>query len=992
MDQASRGFPVTSGARSLCGFLLLALFWRAGLPAQNISVSPKLIVFPTQGIGTTSAAYNVTLWNNQAGKLSISSIQAGAPFAQTNNCGTSMAANAQCTIRVTFSPTAVKYYSSTLTITDSAGNSPQVVTLTGNGEVPVAYSPKQILFPNQGINTTSSGYSITLTNYESKAITISSISVPAPFLAANNCGGSLGVGKSCTVTVTFSPPAVKYYSGSVTVTDTGENSPQRIPVTGNGVLPIKFQPAVGGYYFNHQIVNTPSTPQAVVLTNQQGSAIAFMGMSSSPQFPFTTNCGDGHGGGTLAGGASCSVLVTFDPSAETTYNANLTIGNNSSTGSVVVPLSGTGINGTAPATLVVTPTAPCILPSQSQQFSTTFINTPSTAVNWYVDGIHNGNSTVGTITASGLYTAPAYAGTHKVRAVSQTTTTVGGNSRVTITKTPSLTLDPYVASVPAGGQQTFKALTCNAPDPNSYNFEVDGILGGNGAVGTITPDGVYTAPPAAGQHQVRLTDTALNKTTAGQVTVYSSITADFGSRGGNSFVVPPAMFGYGRAESLRTVSDRNLLTQAGVTEARLSAQIQLVFATPTPDWTKIDPFISSIQASGQHAMLQLHNSPPWLQPTTGPCAGNAYSVPTDIGQWAQMAAQFAAHMDARFPGVVTDYEIWNEPNSPDMCATDRLKSYLSLYAAAASAMRAQAARDGKTIRVGGPALSGYDQTWLSSFVTNSGTAPYVDFVSYHQYFGGTTNVDAEWDTATGLPSLYDATQNVSTGAMGVYRRVQAVVATGAQPRPASTPIYVTEYNTNWAFFHDCCRNDPTYSPLFNALYLVDMLGTVYYGLPQVPSKLFYFAGSAYPYFCLVGVKDSNSDCLYSAGATPAPYPQYYAFDLLASPAYLGLAAGGHMANTISTPTGGGGLATAAFYTSSLDAVIIVNPTSNSYAQVTVTFANPGFTSTQGTLYAITNGDQITSSTISFAMQGSNRTTTIDVPPYSVQAISLKSTN
>jgi hypothetical protein len=977
-------------SRSLCGFFLPAFFLCVSLQAQNISVSPKLIAFPNQGTGTTSAAYSVTLLNNQTGTLSISSIQAGAPFTQTNNCGASMIANAQCTIKVTFSPTAVQYYSSTLTITDSAGNSPQVVTLTGNGVIPVSYAPKQILFPNQGINSTSSSYSITLTNNESSAISISSISVPAPFSVTNNCGGSLAVGKSCSLAVNFSPPTVKYYSAAVTITDTGGNSPQVIPVTGNGVLPIKFQPAVGGYYFYHQIVNTPSTSQPVVLLNQQGSPIAFTGMSSSAEFPFTTNCGDGHGGGTLAGGASCSVFVTFAPSSQATFNANLTIGNNSSTGAIVIPLTGTGIQGTASPMLVVTPTAPCILPSQSQQFATTFISTPSTAVNWYVDGIHNGNSSVGTISASGLYTAPAVIGTHKVRAVSQTNTTLGGSASISLTATPGLVLDPYVASVPLGGRQTFKAVTCNAPDHNNYTFEVDGILGGNSTVGTITSAGVYTAPTTAGRHQVRLTDTTLNKTTAGQITVFSSITADFGSRAGNSLVVPPGMFGYGRAESIHSTADRTLIAEAGMTEARLAAQITLVFATSTPNWLKVDPIISSIQAAGQHAMLQLNQSPPWLQPTSGSCAGNSYAAPTDNSQWAQMAAQYVAHMDAVFPGVVTDYEIWNEPNSSLFCAADHLNGYLSLYAAAAPAMKAQAARDGKTIRVGGPALTGYDNTWLTSFVTNATTAPYVDFVSYHQYFGGPTNLNVQWDTSTGMPSLYDATQDVSTGAMGNYRRVQPIVAAGAQPGHASTPIYVTEFNTNWAFYQDCCKNNVRYGPLFNALYLVDMLGTVYYGLPQMPAKLFYFAGSAYPYFCLVGVKNQTNDCLYSAGAAPAAYPQYYAFDLLASPTYLGLSGGGHMANTISTPTGGGGLATAAFYTATQDAIVIVNPTSTSYPQITVTFANPGITSTQGTLYAIaTTGDVITPSTISFAVQGTSRTTTIDVPPYSVQAVSLK---
>ena len=90
-----------------------------------------------------------------------------------------MAPNAKCTINVTFHPTAVQYYSASLTITDSAGNSPQVVTLTGNGDIPVSYTPKQILFPNQGINSTSSAYPITLTNNQSSAVSISSIAAPA---------------------------------------------------------------------------------------------------------------------------------------------------------------------------------------------------------------------------------------------------------------------------------------------------------------------------------------------------------------------------------------------------------------------------------------------------------------------------------------------------------------------------------------------------------------------------------------------------------------------------------------------------------------------------------------------------------------------------------------------------------------------------------------------------------------------------------------------
>ena len=86
------------------------------------------------------------------------------------------------------------------------------------------------------------------------------------------------------------------------------------------------------------------------------------------------------------------------------------------------------------------------------------------------------------------------------------------------------------------------------------------------------------------------------------------------------------------------------------------------------------------------------------------------------GQWAQIAVQYVTHMSGTFPGVVQDYEIWNEPNATGMCSTaDHLKTYMAIYAAAAPAMKA-AAPAGTTIRIGGPVLSGYSQLWLSTLL------------------------------------------------------------------------------------------------------------------------------------------------------------------------------------------------------------------------------------------------------------------------------------
>ena len=955
-----------------------------------VVTSPTQISFPNQATGTTSSGYTVMLTNKQPVTLNIANIAAPSPFAQTNNCGTTLASGASCTITVTFSPTTVARYSLALTITDDTATSPQSVPLYGTGYALVYFTPGVISFPSQAIGTSSAPSSVTLTNNQTVAMNISRITVAAPFTQTNTCGASLGAGQSCTVSVSFSPTAVQYYAANVTVTDDAPNSRQLLAVNGNGTVGLTYTPKVGGLYFNNQIVKTSSTPQAVTLTNNQTTAVNFSSIVSSADYPHTTNCGNGAGGGSLASGASCSVMVSFDPQAVGSRPSSLVINESAAGSPITIPLQGSGINGAQGALVAITPLTPCVQPLQTLQLTARTQNLTNTAVNWYVNNIPGGNSTVGTISSTGLYTAPATAGTYYVEINSQQIPTLTSSATITVEPLASLTFGiyPYVASIPVGGKQPFSAQICLVPDSN-VTYTVDNIAGGNATVGTVSSTGLYTAPPTAGKHTVRVTDASLNRTSGGVVTVFTSITADYGSRAGTTAQIPADLFGYGRGESIPTVAARNLLTQGGLTVARTSAQIATVYATQTPDWTKIDPFIATIQSSGQHAMLQLHQSPTWLQPTSGPCAGNIFAAPTNINQWAQIAASYVAHMDVAFPGVITDYEIGNEPNATGMCTTaNHLDTYLAIYAAAAPLMKAQAAQDGVTIRIGGPVISGYTSYWVNALLTASTTAPYVDFVSYHQYFYGSSQLEATWDTYTDMPSMYEAEQDVSNGAQANYVKAVKAVAAGQQPNAANTPIYITEYNSNWAFYQDCCRNDNTYAPVFNSLYATDVLNSVYNGVSRVPNKIFYFAGSAYPWFCLIGVVDNGNDCLYSAGATPAPYPQYFPYQMIASTQYLGLLQGGYMAKSISTPTGGGGLATTAFYTANHDAVVITNPTSMPYSQITVTLANPGLAGTQGTLYQIVDGAQISTTPISFSQSGTSLTTTISVPAYSVQAISL----
>lgn len=110
------------------------LFNTVGL-VPNAVVSPSSLTFASEPVDSTSPAQKITLQNTGGAALSISQIAiSGADagdFAQTNNCGSSLPANASCTISVTFRPTLPGARTATLAITDAVGN--QMVSLTGTG-------------------------------------------------------------------------------------------------------------------------------------------------------------------------------------------------------------------------------------------------------------------------------------------------------------------------------------------------------------------------------------------------------------------------------------------------------------------------------------------------------------------------------------------------------------------------------------------------------------------------------------------------------------------------------------------------------------------------------------------------------------------------------------------------------------------------------------------------------------------------------------------
>ena len=114
----------------------------AAVPVSTagFQVSSTTVTFGNVPVNTPSAPLSATLTNNGTAALTISSILVSGPnagdFVLTNTCGSSLAPSAQCTLSVTFTPSAAGSETASVVFTDNAAGSPQTVSLSGTGGNP----------------------------------------------------------------------------------------------------------------------------------------------------------------------------------------------------------------------------------------------------------------------------------------------------------------------------------------------------------------------------------------------------------------------------------------------------------------------------------------------------------------------------------------------------------------------------------------------------------------------------------------------------------------------------------------------------------------------------------------------------------------------------------------------------------------------------------------------------------------------------------------
>ena len=310
-----------------------------GAAGPNAALTPGTITFAAaQQINTTSSSMPATLTNSGGAALSISSVVASGDFAvQSSTCGVSLAANSNCQINVTFTPTVAGTRNGMLTVMDAVGT--QMINLTGTGVTPpaVSLSSNNVMFGTQAVGVTSAAMQVTLTNTGGSALNINAIAPTGDFAETDNCQPAVQANSMCMINITFTPSGVGQRNGSLLIVDNAASSPQTIMLSGTGSSSVPGFNISAPLYFGAVLVGATSGPQTITITNAGGATLDVMSAVTSAQFGVSANsCG------MVPIGQSCMISVTFSPSAVGTQNGTLTITDNAPGSPHIVSLSGIG--------------------------------------------------------------------------------------------------------------------------------------------------------------------------------------------------------------------------------------------------------------------------------------------------------------------------------------------------------------------------------------------------------------------------------------------------------------------------------------------------------------------------------------------------------------------------------------------------------------------------------------------------------------------------
>jgi hypothetical protein len=354
-------------------------------PGPILDSNPSSLSFPGTVVGSASSTQTATVTNSGTAAATVSGVTASGDFSQTNNCAT-IAVGASCTVTVTFRPTTSGPRTGAVTLTSNANNSPTPIALTGSG---IGANTNVALGKPASASSQANGTQIPAAATDGDANTYwESANGAFPQWLQTDLGSAYDVGRvtlklpptsawgtrTQTLSVLTSTNGTTFTTAVASATYTFTSPTNvvnitvppvsarhvRVNITANSGWPagqaseLEVYPSGGpppnsatlstnpsSLTFPSQALNTISSTQAVTVSNTGTAAASVTGVTASGEYTQTNNCT------TIAVGGSCTVNVSFRPTASGVRTGAVTITSNASNSPTNVALSGTGAGTTS---------------------------------------------------------------------------------------------------------------------------------------------------------------------------------------------------------------------------------------------------------------------------------------------------------------------------------------------------------------------------------------------------------------------------------------------------------------------------------------------------------------------------------------------------------------------------------------------------------------------------------------------------------------------
>lgn len=191
-------------------------------PPPHISVTPGSSDLGNVIVGS-SVTQTLQVKNNNATALSLTGIVAGladgaaeGDFTQQNDCPANLAAQAACTITVSFAPSGVGLRKGTVSLVVNGGVLNQNISIVGTGILPVVATPSTVAFSSTLLGS-SSLQTVTLSNQSTTAQPFT-LAIADPFsIKSTTCGSPLAAGAQCVISIGFQAESVGVQTSALTV-------------------------------------------------------------------------------------------------------------------------------------------------------------------------------------------------------------------------------------------------------------------------------------------------------------------------------------------------------------------------------------------------------------------------------------------------------------------------------------------------------------------------------------------------------------------------------------------------------------------------------------------------------------------------------------------------------------------------------------------------------------------------------------------------------